>query len=78
MRVAIAAGAALAALLIFMLWTPCPPYPDRGERMCRDTACAPAARSSGSWSLGNRFSLLSLPRLAFPFPRDAADCACWS
>ncbi|MBB1625874.1 hypothetical protein [Achromobacter sp. UMC71] len=77
MRVAIAAASVLAALLIFIFLAPCPPS-DPGERMCRDTACAQAARSSGGWSLGNRFSLLNLPRLAFPFPRDAADCGCWS
>lgn len=77
MRVVIAAASALAALLLFVFWAPCPRDAGPAERICRDTACAAAPRGGG-WSLSNRFLPLNLPRLAFPLPRDAADCGCWS
>lgn len=76
MRFVIAAAAALAALLFFVLWSPCGRDGGPQDRICRDPACVPAARSG--WTQGNRFLPLSLPRLAFPLPRDATDCSCWS
>lgn len=78
MRVTIAALALLAALLLLALAVPCAcgNGDDARERACRRKAQTDTPRAGGPRSFGNRFSLLTLPRLTAPFAQDSADGAC--
>lgn len=62
MRVSIAVGSLLAVLLCFVFSAPCGRVAGPGEGPRQGTAVAQGGRGSVLWSLGIRFSLLTLPR----------------
>lgn len=77
MRLALALASLLVALLLVSLALPdacgdCAP-----PSACRGGGDAQSPRAAAVWSLSHRFSLLNLPRLSFPSPREVPRI-CWS
>ena len=77
MRLALALASLLLALLFVTLALPGACADCASASACRGGDDAQTPRVGAVWSLSHRFSLLNLPRLSFPWQRDA-PCICWS